>query len=283
MANSKGRYQPHNKSNCNSSIISTAGGLAKVQTWFCNQKGKKAITISKKRSSGTQLQCFILVGRIQESPSSPLSSMYFQVAVVGADFRLLPQKCTDFIFAICTAPPRRRNWSTNPWTTPTNRDEMICTNTHYNSQKVRRHGAMSWRSEKYTSHAGKQTDVYRWSKHLTANWCYLMMFLPTWWWPSWPSWYIQGHPERMRKGNGFNGQGLKAQWRRQVLRMSPKGMGKRFLVCLMMKSEWKGLYYELMWRKVLEEWVRTICKRNRMWVVHEVIWSTLGPAVQVRW
>ena len=201
----------------------------------------------------------------------------------GSWLSTLASEMHRFIFAICTTPPRRRNWSTNPWTTPTNRDEMICTNTHYNSQKVRRHGAMSWRSEKYTSHAGKQTDVYRWSKHLTANWCYLMMFLPTWWWPSWPSWYIQGHPERMRKENGFNGQGLKAQWRRQVLRMSPKGMGKRFLVCLMMKSEWKGLYYELMWRKVLEEWVRTICKRNRMWVVDEVIWSTLGPAVQVRW
>ena len=107
MANSKGRYQPHNKSNCNSSIISTAGGLAKVQTWFCNQKGKKAITISKKRSSGTQLQCFILVGRIQESPSSPLSSTYFQVAVVGADFRLLPQKCTESYlqFAQFAQPP----------------------------------------------------------------------------------------------------------------------------------------------------------------------------------
>ena len=65
------------------------------------------ITISKKRSSGTQLQCFILVGRIQESPSSPLSSTYFQVAVVGADFRLLPQKCTESYlqFAQFAQPP----------------------------------------------------------------------------------------------------------------------------------------------------------------------------------
>ena len=133
--------------------------------------------------------------------------MYFQAAEVGADFRLLPQKCTESYLQFAQfaqPPPRRRNWSTNPWTTPTNTDGMICTNTHYNSQKVRRHGAMSWRSEKYTSHAGKQTDVYRWSKHLTANWCYLMMFLPTWWWLSWPSWYIQGHPKRMRKVKRFS-------------------------------------------------------------------------------
>ena len=137
--------------------------------------------------------------RIQESPSSSLSSMYFQAAEVEADFRLLPQKCTDSYLQFAQPPPRRRNWSTNPWTTATNRDEMICTNTHYNSQKVRRHGAMSWRSEKSTSHAGKQTDVYRWSKHLTANWCYLMMFLPTCWWPSWPSWYIQGQSSRKKE------------------------------------------------------------------------------------
>ena len=50
---------------------------------------------------------FLLFGRIHESPSSSLSSTYFQAAEVGADFRLLPQKCTESYlqFAQFAQPP----------------------------------------------------------------------------------------------------------------------------------------------------------------------------------
>ena len=96
--------------------------------------------LQQKRQEGykyfkvTQFRHWVSMFYFFHKSSSPLSPSYFQA--VEVDLRLLPQKCSDSYLQFAQPPPRRRNWSTNPWTTPTNRDEMICTNTHYKSQKT---------------------------------------------------------------------------------------------------------------------------------------------------